>query len=113
MIGLFVIFIFIFFLAVKCPAIYTDRDVTALGNTEEGSYGQVIQFECVSSDKKIDGSSDIHCEVSGKWSDAVPKCKGSVYCLFFCLSVSMITYLCALFKAPVELFLFLSLFIQI
>ncbi|XP_016094707.1 complement factor H-like [Sinocyclocheilus grahami] len=61
--------------AVKCPAIHTDWDVTASGNTEEGSYGNVIHFECVSSGKKIDGSSDIHCEETGEWSDVVPTCK--------------------------------------
>ncbi|XP_016088426.1 complement factor H-like [Sinocyclocheilus grahami] len=60
---------------VKCPAIRTDGDVTASGNTEEGSYGDVIHFECVSSDKIIDRSSDIYCEETGKWSDIVPKCK--------------------------------------
>uniref|UniRef100_A0A8C1JIP7 Sushi domain-containing protein n=1 Tax=Cyprinus carpio TaxID=7962 RepID=A0A8C1JIP7_CYPCA len=60
---------------VKCPAISTDGEVTASGNTEEGSYGDVIHFECVSSDKMIDGSSDIRCEETGKWSDVVPKCK--------------------------------------
>uniref|UniRef100_A0A8C1BJE7 Sushi domain-containing protein n=1 Tax=Cyprinus carpio carpio TaxID=630221 RepID=A0A8C1BJE7_CYPCA len=60
---------------VKCPAISTDGEVTASGNTEEGRYGDVIHFECVSSDKMIDGSSDIHCEETGKWSDVVPNCK--------------------------------------
>uniref|UniRef100_A0A8C1LYP7 Complement factor H like 1 n=1 Tax=Cyprinus carpio TaxID=7962 RepID=A0A8C1LYP7_CYPCA len=60
---------------VKCPAIITDGEVTASGNTEEGRYGDVIHFECVSSDKMIDGSSDIHCEETGKWSDVVPNCK--------------------------------------
>uniref|UniRef100_A0A673KBJ8 Sushi domain-containing protein n=1 Tax=Sinocyclocheilus rhinocerous TaxID=307959 RepID=A0A673KBJ8_9TELE len=62
---------------VKCPAIRTDWEVTASGNTEEGRYGDVIHFDCVSSDKMIDGSSDIHCKETGTWSDAVPKCKGS------------------------------------
>ncbi|XP_073701020.1 complement factor H-like [Garra rufa] len=60
---------------VKCPAIRTDGDVTASGNTEEGNYGDVIHFECVSSEKMIVGSSDIHCKETGKWSDDVPKCK--------------------------------------
>uniref|UniRef100_A0A673KKN8 Sushi domain-containing protein n=1 Tax=Sinocyclocheilus rhinocerous TaxID=307959 RepID=A0A673KKN8_9TELE len=60
---------------VKCPAIRTDWEVTASGNTEEGRYGDVIHFECVSSDKMIDGNSDIHCKETGTWSDAVPKCK--------------------------------------
>ncbi|XP_067252395.1 complement factor H-like isoform X2 [Chanodichthys erythropterus] len=61
--------------AVKCPAIRTNAFVTASGNTEEGSYGDVIHFECVSADKKIDGSSDIHCTETGDWSDSVPTCK--------------------------------------
>ncbi|XP_067271141.1 complement factor H-like [Pseudorasbora parva] len=61
--------------AVKCPAIHTDNGVTASGNTEEGSYGDVIHFECVSSDKKLDGSSEIHCTDTGAWSGPVPTCK--------------------------------------
>ncbi|XP_067252401.1 complement factor H-like isoform X6 [Chanodichthys erythropterus] len=61
--------------AVKCPAIRTNAFVTASGNTEEGSYGDVIHFECVSADKKIDGSSDIHCTETGDWSNSVPTCK--------------------------------------
>ncbi|XDV44839.1 hypothetical protein PO909_013071 [Leuciscus waleckii] len=61
--------------AVKCPAIRTDGGVTASGNTDEGSYGDLIHFECVSTDKKIDGSSDIHCTETGEWSDSVPTCK--------------------------------------
>ncbi|XP_051550294.1 complement factor H-like [Myxocyprinus asiaticus] len=59
---------------VKCGAIHTEGDVTASGNTEEGSYGDVIHFECVSPDKKLDGSRDIHCKENGAWSDSVPNC---------------------------------------
>jgi len=72
---------------VKCPAIHTDGGVTASGNTDMGSYGDVIHFECVSSDKKIDGSSEIHCTETGEWSDTVPTCKGSFRCLIDCLIV--------------------------
>ncbi|KAK7134443.1 hypothetical protein R3I93_017760 [Phoxinus phoxinus] len=61
--------------AVKCPAIHTNGGLTASGNTDEGSYGDVIHFECVSTDKKIDGSSGIHCTETGEWSDSVPTCK--------------------------------------
>ncbi|XP_059399878.1 complement factor H-like isoform X2 [Carassius carassius] len=60
---------------VKCPPILTDEEVTVSGNTTEGSYGDAIRFECVSSDKMIDGSSEIHCDETGKWSDVAPKCK--------------------------------------
>ncbi|KAL1251221.1 hypothetical protein QQF64_019017 [Cirrhinus molitorella] len=59
---------------VRCPVIHTDEDVTASGNTKEGTYGEVIHFECVSSDKKLDGSSVIHCTENGVWSGPVPQC---------------------------------------
>ncbi|XP_067285674.1 complement factor H-like isoform X2 [Pseudorasbora parva] len=61
--------------ALKCPAIHTDGGVTAIGNTEEAIYGDAIHFKCVSTDKKIDGSSEIHCTETGQWSDPVPTCK--------------------------------------
>ncbi|NP_001032792.2 complement factor H like 1 precursor [Danio rerio] len=60
--------------AVKCPAILTNRDVIASGNTKEGNYGEVIHFECASSEKKIDGSRDIRCTETGDWSAPVPNC---------------------------------------
>ncbi|XP_058615934.1 complement factor H-like isoform X2 [Onychostoma macrolepis] len=59
---------------VRCPVIHTDGDVTASGNTKDGTYGDVIHFECVSSDKKLDGSSVIHCKENGVWSGPVPQC---------------------------------------
>ncbi|XP_039524652.1 complement factor H-like isoform X9 [Pimephales promelas] len=59
---------------VRCPVIRTDGDVTASGNTREGTYGDVIHFECVSSEKKLDGSSVIHCMENGVWSGPVPQC---------------------------------------
>ena len=62
--------------------------------TEEGSYGDVIHFECVSNDKKIDRSSDIHCTETGEWSHPVPKCKGSLHCLFVCLFVCLYHSIC-------------------
>ncbi|XP_043078369.1 complement factor H-like [Puntigrus tetrazona] len=59
---------------VKCPAVYTEKDITASGDTEEGSYGDIIHFECASPDKMLNGSSEIHCEETGEWSDVIPKC---------------------------------------
>uniref|UniRef100_A0A8C1WB96 Sushi domain-containing protein n=1 Tax=Cyprinus carpio TaxID=7962 RepID=A0A8C1WB96_CYPCA len=61
---------FIYFTEVRCPVIHTDEDVTASGKT----YGDVIHFECVSSDKKLDGSSVIYCKENGVWSGPVPQC---------------------------------------
>ncbi|KAK7137136.1 hypothetical protein R3I93_017263 [Phoxinus phoxinus] len=59
---------------VRCPVIRTDGNVTASGNTQDGTYGDVIHFECVSSEKKLDGSSVIHCMENGVWSRPVPQC---------------------------------------
>uniref|UniRef100_A0A8C2JEX3 Complement factor H like 3 n=1 Tax=Cyprinus carpio TaxID=7962 RepID=A0A8C2JEX3_CYPCA len=61
---------FIYFTEVRCPVIHTDEDVTASGKT----YGDVIHFECVSSDKKLDGSSVIYCKENGVWNGPVPQC---------------------------------------
>ncbi|XP_073669681.1 complement factor H-like isoform X2 [Paramisgurnus dabryanus] len=60
---------------VKCPPIHTEWDVSASGKTEDRGYGDVIQFDCKSSDKTIDGSSSINCKETGEWSASVPKCK--------------------------------------
>uniref|UniRef100_A0A673KKM1 Complement factor H-like n=1 Tax=Sinocyclocheilus rhinocerous TaxID=307959 RepID=A0A673KKM1_9TELE len=59
---------------VRCPVIHTDGEVTASGNTKEGTYGDAIHFECVSSDKKLDGNSVIYCTENGVWSGPVPQC---------------------------------------
>uniref|UniRef100_A0A671R6L4 Complement factor H like 3 n=1 Tax=Sinocyclocheilus anshuiensis TaxID=1608454 RepID=A0A671R6L4_9TELE len=59
---------------VRCPVIHTDGEVTASGNTKEGTYGDVIHFECVSSDKKLDGNSVIYCTENSVWSGPVPQC---------------------------------------
>ncbi|XP_073669636.1 complement factor H-like isoform X2 [Paramisgurnus dabryanus] len=59
---------------VKCPKIHTDGDLTASGNTEDGGYGDVIQFDCKSSDKTIDGSSSIICMDTGDWNASAPNC---------------------------------------
>nr|XP_055072813.1 complement factor H-like isoform X2 [Misgurnus anguillicaudatus] len=60
---------------VKCPPIHTEWDVIASGKTEGRGYGDVIQFDCKSPDKFIDGSSSITCKETGEWSASVPKCK--------------------------------------
>uniref|UniRef100_UPI000059E698 complement factor H like 3 precursor n=1 Tax=Danio rerio TaxID=7955 RepID=UPI000059E698 len=59
---------------VRCPVIHTDGTVTALGNTVEGAYGDVIHFQCVSSNKSLYGNNIIHCMENGNWSGPVPQC---------------------------------------
>ncbi|XP_056303955.1 complement factor H like 3 [Danio aesculapii] len=59
---------------VRCPVIHTDGTVIALGNTVEGAYADVIHFQCVSSNKSLDGNNIIHCMENGNWSGPVPQC---------------------------------------
>ncbi|KAI7791384.1 complement factor H precursor, partial [Triplophysa rosa] len=60
---------------VTCPPIPADEDLTISGNTEEGTYSDVIHFECMSPNKKIDREqNDIYCNEKGEWSLPVPKC---------------------------------------
>ncbi|XP_065115598.1 receptor-type tyrosine-protein phosphatase C isoform X4 [Paramisgurnus dabryanus] len=61
--------------AVTCPKIDIKEDVRALNKTEGRVPGDVIQFDCKSSDKTIDGSSSIICTDTGAWNASVPKCK--------------------------------------
>ncbi|XP_041126854.1 complement factor H-like, partial [Polyodon spathula] len=38
-------------------------------------YGNVLKFECSSSDFIIDGESEVYCKADGNWSIPFPKCK--------------------------------------
>ncbi|KAJ8377962.1 hypothetical protein AAFF_G00249520 [Aldrovandia affinis] len=58
---------------VKCEPIQPTEDFIASGNTEQPKYGDVIQFEC-KADNKLDGTEQIHCTDTGKWSESLPKC---------------------------------------
>ncbi|KAA0712293.1 Complement factor H [Triplophysa tibetana] len=60
---------------VKCPPISEDEDLTMSGNTEDGTYNDYVNFECVSPNKKIDREQNhIHCNEKGEWSLPPPKC---------------------------------------
>ncbi|XP_072517216.1 complement factor H-like [Salminus brasiliensis] len=59
---------------VKCPIIQTSGDLITTGNTEEASYGDVINFECASRQLMLDRPKDIHCTEKGTWSGPIPKC---------------------------------------
>ncbi|XP_031431319.1 coagulation factor XIII B chain-like isoform X2 [Clupea harengus] len=60
---------------VKCPVIQVAPNVRASGNVEDGSYGDVIHFECQSQDMQLNGKDEIYCTSEGKWSDLIPTCK--------------------------------------
>lgn len=71
----------------KCPPISAKEDLIISGNKEDGTYGDVVHFECVSPNKKLDSDvSDIHCNDKGEWSGPVPKCIGSFNHLFVYIS---------------------------
>ncbi len=60
---------------VTCPRIPEHEDLTMSGNTEEGTYSDVIHFECVSPNKKLDQEQNyINCNEKGEWSQPVPNC---------------------------------------
>lgn len=62
---------------VKCPVIQVADNIQASGNVEDGSYGDVIQFQCPSPDMQLSGLEEIHCTNEGKWSGEFPTCRGT------------------------------------
>ncbi|TRY96927.1 hypothetical protein DNTS_014278, partial [Danionella cerebrum] len=58
----------------KCPPIETKPGVRATGNTEEGTYGDVVSFECDSQENTINGKKQIECTDMGEWSAPFPTC---------------------------------------
>ncbi|XP_055799680.1 complement factor H-like isoform X2 [Salvelinus fontinalis] len=61
--------------ALKCPVIQANDDVVVIGNSEDATYGNVIQFECQSNRMVLNGSSEIDCNHKGEWSRTVPTCE--------------------------------------
>ncbi|XP_035268936.1 complement factor H isoform X7 [Anguilla anguilla] len=60
---------------VKCKPVQATGDLIASGNTESPQYGDIIQFECRTDEKKIDGEKQIHCTDTGEWSASIPQCE--------------------------------------
>ncbi|XP_031641405.1 complement factor H isoform X9 [Oncorhynchus kisutch] len=61
--------------ALKCPVIQANDNVVVIGNSEDATYGNVIQFECQSNHMVLKGSSEIDCNDKGEWSSTVPTCE--------------------------------------
>uniref|UniRef100_A0A8C7PFW1 Complement factor H n=1 Tax=Oncorhynchus mykiss TaxID=8022 RepID=A0A8C7PFW1_ONCMY len=61
--------------ALKCPVIQANDNVVVIGNSEDATYGNVIQFECQSNHMVLNGSSEMVCNDKGEWSSTVPTCK--------------------------------------
>nr|XP_046156060.1 coagulation factor XIII B chain-like [Oncorhynchus gorbuscha] len=61
--------------ALKCPVIQANDNIVVIGNSEDATYGNVIQFECQSNHMVLKGSSEIDCNDKGEWSSTVPTCE--------------------------------------
>ncbi|XP_045543842.1 complement factor H [Salmo salar] len=61
--------------ALKCPVIQANDNVVVIGNSEDATYGNVIQFECQSNRMVLKGSSEMDCNDKGEWSSTVPTCE--------------------------------------
>ncbi|XP_068581195.1 complement factor H-like [Cebidichthys violaceus] len=61
--------------AQQCPVIHVDDNVQVIGDPEEATYGNVIQFSCKSITQIMSGSQEMYCDENGEWRGQVPKCK--------------------------------------
>uniref|UniRef100_A0A4W5KLQ8 Complement factor H n=1 Tax=Hucho hucho TaxID=62062 RepID=A0A4W5KLQ8_9TELE len=61
--------------ALKCPVIQANDNVEVIGNSEDATYGNVIQFECLSNHMVLKGLSEMVCNDKGEWSSTVPTCE--------------------------------------
>ncbi|XP_034149504.1 E-selectin isoform X5 [Esox lucius] len=61
--------------AVKCPVIQADKNVLVIGDSEDATFGNVIQFECQSNQMFLKGPTEIDCNDRGEWSGIVPTCE--------------------------------------
>ncbi|XP_059197828.1 complement factor H-like isoform X2 [Centropristis striata] len=61
--------------AQQCPVFRVDSNVQVIGDLEEATYGNVVQFSCKSRHEILNGSPELHCNEQGEWSGKVPTCK--------------------------------------
>uniref|UniRef100_A0A3P8ZD22 Sushi domain-containing protein n=1 Tax=Esox lucius TaxID=8010 RepID=A0A3P8ZD22_ESOLU len=61
--------------AVKCPVIQANKNVLVIGDSEDATFGNVIQFECQSNQMVLKGPTEIDCNDRGDWSGTVPTCE--------------------------------------
>ncbi|XP_025755199.1 complement factor H isoform X2 [Oreochromis niloticus] len=64
--------------AQQCPSINVPDTVNVMGDAEEATYGNVVQFSCKSSNHILKGAREIYCDENGDWKgleDGNPKCE--------------------------------------
>ncbi|XP_075944107.1 complement factor H-related protein 2-like [Anarhichas minor] len=61
--------------AQQCPVIHVEQNVQVIGDPEEATYGNVVQFSCKSRTEILSGSQEMYCDENGEWRGQVPKCK--------------------------------------
>ncbi|XP_039457419.1 complement factor H-related protein 4-like isoform X2 [Oreochromis aureus] len=63
--------------AQQCPSINVPSNVDVIGDAEEATHGNVVQFSCKSSNHILTGAREIYCDENGDWKgleDGNPKC---------------------------------------
>uniref|UniRef100_A0A669DPL8 Complement factor H n=1 Tax=Oreochromis niloticus TaxID=8128 RepID=A0A669DPL8_ORENI len=67
--------------AQQCPSINVPDTVNVMGDAEEATYGNVVQFSCKSSNHILKGAREIYCDENGDWkvsSVSTVKCEAPV-----------------------------------
>ncbi|KAK9519682.1 hypothetical protein VZT92_022393 [Zoarces viviparus] len=61
--------------AQQCSVIHVKQNVQVIGDAEEATYGNVVQFSCKSRTEILSGSQEMYCDENGKWRGEIPTCK--------------------------------------
>ncbi|XP_031725607.1 complement factor H-like [Anarrhichthys ocellatus] len=61
--------------AQQCPVIHVEQNVQVIGDPEEATYGNVVQFSCKSRTEILSGSQEMYCDENGEWRGQIPTCK--------------------------------------
>lgn len=67
--------------AQQCPSVNVPSNVDVIGDAEEATHGNVVQFSCKSSNHILTGAREIYCDENGDWKgleDGNPKCDGKI-----------------------------------
>ncbi|KAM6938260.1 complement factor H-related protein 3-like isoform 1-T2 [Lycodopsis pacificus] len=61
--------------AQQCSVIHVEQNVQVIGDAEEATCGNVVQFSCKSRTEILSGSQEMYCEENGEWRGQIPTCK--------------------------------------
>uniref|UniRef100_A0A1A8B315 Complement factor H-related 3 n=1 Tax=Nothobranchius furzeri TaxID=105023 RepID=A0A1A8B315_NOTFU len=61
--------------AIRCPSIPLPDGMQVVGDLDEATFGNVVQFSCRNNSHVLEGSRVLHCNENGEWQGTAPKCK--------------------------------------